>query len=189
MQKLLIKGTTFLMLIFSQVVVHAQANEFIIPPNIRIEFAPSASVTTLPSTSTYSSCGNTTNGYNERNNTVIAGYAFRERSPIQGYSCGTFNLSGKKISTQGYSNVFPVPGACKRLYALGYERQGIPYYALMLRKLDISNPDTVICVDSVNLAYPADYTNNYTSIAIAPSLMMLPGRYMSIRTILSGLSP
>ncbi|WP_162902977.1 T9SS type A sorting domain-containing protein [Taibaiella koreensis] len=84
-------------------------------------------------------------------------------------NCGTYNLSGTSVAGKGYRNVFPIPGLCKKFYAVEWYLNHFPANSrLVLRKLDATNPAAVVETDSVDLFSEQSDDQHSNTVAIAP---------------------
>lgn len=124
----------------------AQANSWVLAPNV-IFNANTGVASNLPAGSAITSCGGVWQRYNVVSHSSGSPYfAFS-------FNCGIFNNSGTSIGTGSYSNVFAIPGKCKRYYSVTWEGVWGPPHGnkLVLREIDASDPNNLVEVNAIDL--------------------------------------
>lgn len=142
----------------------AQANHWILPSGAKLNFSSgtSVAVTAIPTGSDLAGCTSFASQTCVMTDKDGNGPAFIN-------DCGTYNLTGTRISTGGYKNVFSIPGICKRYFSIVWGNvMGTPSYnRLMLQQLDASN-STAITSLSTSILISDGTMHQGTAVAIAP---------------------
>jgi len=144
-----------------------QAKDWVLSPGTRISFSPTASVSSLPGTSTIGSCGASL--YQQYTGVISDGYG---HGMVYVNNCGVYDLAGAYIFSgtyNGYDNVFSVPGQCAKFYSLSWRfATGTPHYnRLTLREINASNPAAITEVSSTDIINDG-YMHLGAAIAVAP---------------------
>ncbi|WP_222165339.1 T9SS type A sorting domain-containing protein [Edaphocola aurantiacus] len=138
----------------------AQSYDWVIPPATRIQFNGTSAGVPLSMTSI--GCNGTATAQVISTAPGSNPFAFVP-------NCGTYNLSGTNVAAKGYRNVFPVTGLCKQFYSVEWALSHYPANSkLMLRKLNGSNPASLVQTDSVELFSEQSDDQSSHTVAVAP---------------------
>lgn len=139
----------------------AQSYDWVLQPATRIHF-PGTNAG-VPSSMTALSCAGT------QTIQVISTTSGTDPAIVFVPSCGSYNLSSTSVASKSYSNVFPIPGLCEKYYAVEWALNHFPQDSrLVLRKLDATNPSSLIETDSVDLFVGQSGDQHSNTVAVAP---------------------
>lgn len=144
---------------------HGQANDWIFPPNKRLQYTPTLGFASdLPGTSGISGCGAGSGYLWLQYAGVISDANGNGMAFVNG--CGTYNITGAGIGSTVSPYTFAIPGLCKQYYSMSWEDVwGPPHYRqLVIRQLDASNPASISVVSTNTIATG----NSGLSIALSP---------------------